>query len=87
MKRKCEWCGIITVESALDMHHKDGNHNNNHPSNILILCATCHRETHDKQRTDPHNQKLDSFSQEEGKGPGLLLQEPIQRRDQPKVLE
>jgi hypothetical protein len=57
-KRKCEWCGRVTLKSALDIHHKDGNHNNNDPSNILILCATCHRETHEKQRLDPHNSTL-----------------------------
>jgi hypothetical protein len=54
-KRKCEWCGRVALKSALDIHHKDGNHNNNDPSNLLILCATCHRETHEKQRLDPHN--------------------------------
>jgi hypothetical protein len=30
-------------EIGLDIHHIDGNHGNNHPNNLLLLCAVHHR--------------------------------------------
>jgi predicted RNA-binding Zn-ribbon protein involved in translation (DUF1610 family) len=40
----CERCGFIPEhEVQLDVHHKDGDRNNNNPSNLATLCANCHR--------------------------------------------
>ena len=40
---KCESCGYSEV---LDLHHIDGNHNNNDPSNHGVLCPNCHAKVH-----------------------------------------
>lgn len=40
----CTSCGFIAVNACqLDIDHIDGNHNNNDPNNLQILCANCHR--------------------------------------------
>jgi len=31
---------------ALDVHHKDSDRLNNHPDNLEVVCATCHRKRH-----------------------------------------
>ncbi len=36
----------IQEEEALDLHHRDGNHLNNHLSNLLFLHPNCHRQHH-----------------------------------------
>lgn len=38
---KCEECGNTT---CLELHHIDGNHNNNQISNYKVLCSECHRK-------------------------------------------
>lgn len=43
---KCEYCGYHEYEFCLDMHHIDNNPNNNHYTNIAILCCICHRKLH-----------------------------------------
>lgn len=40
---KCECCGYSEV---LDLHHIDGDHNNNEPSNHGVLCPNCHAKIH-----------------------------------------
>jgi hypothetical protein len=42
-KRECIRCS--TVE-ALCIHHKDGNHRNNTPDNLEVLCMACHSRMH-----------------------------------------
>lgn len=45
----CEKCGFKPSHIAqMDVHHKDRNHNNNDPSNLMTLCANCHRLEHTK---------------------------------------
>lgn len=41
---RCEDCG--QNYARLDIHHKDGNHNNNHVDNLTVLCRGCHAERH-----------------------------------------
>jgi hypothetical protein len=47
-KNTCEKCGFIPHHLCqLDVDHIDGNHMNNDPSNLMTLCANCHRlKTH-----------------------------------------
>lgn len=41
---KCSICDFIPVHpSQLDIDHIDGNHENNDPSNLQVICANCHR--------------------------------------------
>ena len=35
-----------------DVHHKDGNRNNNQSSNLAWLCCNCHRLKHIKNQKD-----------------------------------
>jgi len=40
----CEKCGFEPEHPCqLDVDHRDGNHENNDPSNLQTLCANCHR--------------------------------------------
>ena len=44
-EKRCELCQISIwqgVELPLELHHKDGNHFNNHFDNLQILCPNCH---------------------------------------------
>lgn len=44
----CEVCGST---KNIDVHHKDGNWQNNHPSNLVTLCRSCHSKQHKQKRT------------------------------------
>jgi len=45
-KDACSSCGAC---SDLCIHHNDDNHTNNTPSNLVVLCMSCHSRLH-KQR-------------------------------------
>jgi 5-methylcytosine-specific restriction endonuclease McrA len=39
----CESCGLWSPQGqGLHVDHDDGNHRNNHPSNLVTLCGRCH---------------------------------------------
>ena len=44
------WSLWITLaqraEDVLEVHHKDGNHNNNAWPNLVLIHARCHDQTH-----------------------------------------
>ncbi len=45
LKRECQCCHNthwMGKEIPLEVHHIDGNHENNDDSNIMILCPNCH---------------------------------------------
>jgi 5-methylcytosine-specific restriction endonuclease McrA len=43
----CSQCGFFAVHRCqMDVHHIDGNHENNDPANLTTLCANCHRLWH-----------------------------------------
>lgn len=45
---RCEKCGLeswLNKVIPLDIHHIDGNYNNNNRSNIILLCKNCHALT------------------------------------------
>lgn len=47
-KYKCEICGISEwnkMSISLQLHHKNGNHNDNNLDNLQILCPNCHSQT------------------------------------------
>ena len=49
--KPCEQCGFVPTHKAqMDRHHKNGNHYDNQPKNIQILCANCHRLVTVQQR-------------------------------------
>ena len=39
-------CMICWSEDRLQIHHKDKNHNNQDPLNLIKLCYKCHCEAH-----------------------------------------
>ncbi|HEV8718323.1 MAG TPA: group II intron reverse transcriptase/maturase [Candidatus Binatia bacterium] len=44
---RCPGCGqMIQVEEEVELHHRDGNHQNNHLGNLVLLHPTCHRQEH-----------------------------------------
>lgn len=52
----CELCGS---SEDINVHHKDGNAENNDDSNASVLCENCHRSIH-KWQNKAHDIKLDS---------------------------
>jgi hypothetical protein len=43
---KCEKCGYASIPQLIVLHHKKGKGTSNHPSNLILLCPTCHAEEH-----------------------------------------
>ncbi len=50
----CEKCKVISNIELL-RHHKDRNRNNNDPSNLEILCISCHSFEHLEERENYRN--------------------------------
>ena len=47
-EHKCECCGLTTwldKPIPLELHHKDGNRDNNTLDNFMLLCPNCHAFT------------------------------------------
>lgn len=43
----CSRCGFVAEHICqMDVHHKDHNHENDDPTNLVTLCANCHRLEH-----------------------------------------
>ena len=45
-------CFVCDERKILDVHHRDGNHNNNTIENLLPMCPTHHRYLHSKYRQE-----------------------------------
>lgn len=44
LKEFCERCDFVPEHTCqLDIHHRDNDHSNNDPSNLMTICANCHR--------------------------------------------
>lgn len=43
-EHKCACCGWDEDKRILEVHHIDGDRNNNKIDNLIILCPTCHRK-------------------------------------------
>lgn len=42
-EKVCEICGST---KSIDVHHRDGNHNNNAAENLMVVCRSCHMKIH-----------------------------------------
>lgn len=42
----CQRCGYNEFSCGVDIHHIDGNRDNNSKDNLIPLCACCHRSLH-----------------------------------------
>lgn len=47
-KRKAEYCALCGTTDSLEVHHKDKNHANNMPENLITLCESCHQRVHSR---------------------------------------
>jgi 5-methylcytosine-specific restriction endonuclease McrA len=45
---KCSICGFAIM---VHVHHRDGNHSNNDPGNLMALCPNHHAEAHIRSAT------------------------------------
>ena len=49
-KFECGRCGLLFVsEERVHLHHKDGQHDNWKPSNLVVMHESCHDRQHHKQ--------------------------------------
>lgn len=55
IKSSCEICGTI---KDLEVHHKDKNHNNNDPNNLMTVCSSCHQQIHNQSLTSLYGDKI-----------------------------
>lgn len=68
---KCECCGISEWRGkpiSLQLHHINGNHNDNRLENLQILCPNCHSQTENfssKKRNTSIIRKADSLNVED----------------------
>lgn len=63
-KKRCAICHYDGERGALEIHHIDGNHDNNSKQNLLVLCTICHREAHAKQRSKNKILVVDNIKKE-----------------------
>ncbi len=49
----CNVCGYLKHKEILHVHHRDHDKSNNSPSNLELLCPTCHMEHHFETRSGP----------------------------------
>lgn len=58
-EHKCLCCGWDEDDRILEAHHIDENRDNNHISNLCLLCPTCHRKiTLGYYKLDVENKRL-----------------------------
>lgn len=60
-ERKCCRCGITEWQgqpAPLELHHIDGNSDNNLPENLEILCSNCHAQTTNHRRKKNSGHRL-----------------------------
>jgi 5-methylcytosine-specific restriction endonuclease McrA len=43
-------CVVCASTRSLDVHHRDGNFQNNSPDNLIVLCRSCHLKVHHKRK-------------------------------------
>ena len=55
IKSSCEICGAT---KDLEVHHKDKNHSNNNPNNLMTVCSSCHQKVHNQLLTSLYGDKI-----------------------------
>lgn len=55
IKSSCEICGAT---KDLEVHHKDKNHSNNNPNNLMTVCSSCHQKVHNQSLTSLYEDKI-----------------------------
>lgn len=55
IKSSCEICGAT---KDLEVHHKDKNHSNNNPNNLMTVCSSCHQKVHNQSLTFLYGDKI-----------------------------
>jgi thymidylate synthase ThyX len=55
IKSSCEICGAT---KDLEVHHKDKNHSNNNPNNLMTVCSSCHQQIHYQSLTSLYGDKI-----------------------------
>ena len=40
--KKCSICGIERIHGNFHVHHINGDHNDNRPENLIVVCRDCH---------------------------------------------
>ena len=55
IKSSCEICGAT---KDLEVHHKDKNHSNNNPNNLMTVCSSCHQKVHNQSLTSLYGDKI-----------------------------
>lgn len=52
---RCKSCGLyFRPLDILEVHHADGHHGNNQPSNLVLLHGHCHDRVHQRSMNDKH---------------------------------
>ena len=47
-KLSCNRCGYSEFECGIDIHHINGNHQDNSKMNLISICSPCHRALHNE---------------------------------------
>lgn len=55
IKSSCEICGAT---KDLEVYHKDKNHSNNNPNNLMTVCSSCHQKVHNQSLTSLYGDKI-----------------------------
>lgn len=50
LKRDDNRCQFCFSKVRINIHHIDGNHDNNNTNNMICLCLKCHQWVHDQVR-------------------------------------
>lgn len=51
-------CEICEATKDLEVHHKDKNHSNNNPNNLMTVCSSCHQRVHNQSLTSLYGDKI-----------------------------
>ena len=57
-KHKKPFCEICKTTIDLEVHHKDKNHSNNIPDNLMTVCHSCHQKIHNQSLTSLHGDRI-----------------------------
>lgn len=49
---------ICKATKDLEVHHKDKNHSNNNPNNLMTVCSSCHQKVHNQSLTSLYGDKI-----------------------------